>query len=182
MVTQYSGPGSGPQPWGTISLILWGALLACGIWAIFRLKQQTKFRVALGLMILGQLLLHMIYGEETFLYSIHFAPLLVILAALGTLTRMRLVVLMLAGALVLSMAINNGLQFGRATNVVNCLKQNDTRIIAEPLFSLPSSASAEEKQPLDKAKLIATCGGEAQDTGKQARNWSYTDHIARLRR
>ena len=67
-------------------------------------------------------------------------------------------------------------------NLVNCLKQNDTRIIAEPLFSLPSSASAEEKQPLDKAKLTATCGGEAQDTGKQARNCSYTDHIARLRR
>jgi hypothetical protein len=44
MITQYAWPGSGPQPWGLISVVLWGALLACGLWAIVRLKQQIKLR------------------------------------------------------------------------------------------------------------------------------------------
>jgi hypothetical protein len=130
MVTQYSLPGSGTQPWGMITVVLWGVLLGCGIWAFFRIKQQTRFRIALGLMILGQLILCLVYGEETFLYALHFAPLLLILAALSTLSRIRLVVLVLAGVLLVTMGINNGSQFIKATETIQCLKHNDVRTTA----------------------------------------------------
>ena len=72
----------------------------------------------LGLTLLGQLGLHLLYGEETFLYALHFAPLLVVFAACSTLTRMRLVGLVLAGALVISAGVNNAMQFRTATAVL----------------------------------------------------------------
>ncbi|MBD2251307.1 hypothetical protein [Nostoc parmelioides] len=77
------------------------------------MKKHLKFRIVLGLTILGQLALHSVYGDETFLFSLHFAPLLVVLAALSTLTRARPLALVLAGMLVLIVSVNNGLQFSK---------------------------------------------------------------------
>jgi hypothetical protein len=47
----------------------------------------------------GQFALHAVYGIETFLYALHFQPLLVLLVAYGTRTRLR--PLLLAACLVL---------------------------------------------------------------------------------
>lgn len=115
IVTQTSAPGSATL-WGSIPVVLWTALLSLGLWGLFSLRQQLKLRIFVGLVLLGQLALHLLYGDETFLYALHFAPLLVVLAALSTLTRARPLALILAGALVLSMGTNNGLQFGKATD------------------------------------------------------------------
>lgn len=114
MLTQASHPGSGSF-WGAVAVGLWIALIGLGLWALFSVKQHSKLRIVLGLTLLGQLLLHAVYGDETFLYSLHFAPLLVVLAALSTLTRTRRLGLILAGMLLLSAGINNGLQFNQAT-------------------------------------------------------------------
>ena len=114
MLTQASSPGSGSF-WGIVAIVLWSALLVLGLWGLFSVIQHIKVRTVLGLTLLGQLVLHILYGEETFLYSLHFAPLLVVLAALSTLTRARLLSLLLAGMLVLCAGINNGLQFLQAT-------------------------------------------------------------------
>ena len=72
----------------------------------------------IGLALLGQLALHSVYGRETFLYSLHFAPLLVVLAGLSVLTRVRPLALVLALILTLTVGINNGLQFSKAITVV----------------------------------------------------------------
>jgi hypothetical protein len=117
MVTQLSAPGSGSL-WGKIAVVLWTALLGLGIWGLFSIKQHPKLRIVLGLTILGQLVLHLLYGEETFLYSLHFAPLLIILAAMSTLTRARPLGLVLAGLLLVCAGINNGLEFNRATETI----------------------------------------------------------------
>lgn len=102
--------------WGIIAVLSWTALLALGIWGFFSTKQHPKLRIVLGLTILGQLLIHSIYGTaETFIYSLHFAPLLVTLAAFSTLTRLRWVGLALAGLLVVSAGINNRGQFNQLT-------------------------------------------------------------------
>jgi hypothetical protein len=79
------------------------------------LKQHPKFRLVLGLTLLGQLGLHILYGNETFLYALHFAPLLILLAALSTLTRARLLGLLLAVMLLLTAGIDNSEQFQQAT-------------------------------------------------------------------
>jgi hypothetical protein len=102
--------------------VFWVALLGLGLWALFSIGQHRRLRIVLGLTLLGLLAQHMVFGEETFLYSIHFAPLLVILAALSTLTRARPVALVLTRALVLSAGINNNLQFISATELVQCIE------------------------------------------------------------
>lgn len=115
LATNTLTPGSGGI-WGTVAAISWTILLIIGIWGLFTTKQQPKLRIALGLIIIGQLLIHSVYGaRETFIYSLHFAPLLLVLAAFSSLTRLRLVALVLAGLVVISAGINNRSQFDRVT-------------------------------------------------------------------
>lgn len=111
--TQFSDPGSGSL-WGLIAVGLWTALLGLGLWGFFSTKQHFKLRIVLGLTLLGQLILHSLYGDETFLYSLHFAPLLVVLAAFSTLTRARPIALLLTAMLVVTAGMNNYLQFHQA--------------------------------------------------------------------
>lgn len=118
MSVQMSSPGSG-SVWGTIAVVLWIALLSLGLWGLFSTRKHLRLRVVLGLTILGQLALHTVYGNETFLYTLNFLPLLVVLAALSTLTRARLLALVLAGMLVLSAGMNNILQFNQAVAFIN---------------------------------------------------------------
>ena len=114
MLTQFSSPGSGYW-WGAIIVGLWTALLGLGAWSFFSVKQHPKFRLVLSLILLGQLVLHLVYtGRETFLYSLHFAPLLVVFAAFSSLTRARLFGLILASLIVLTAGVNNSLQFNQA--------------------------------------------------------------------
>jgi hypothetical protein len=58
------------------------------------------------------------YGtDETFLYTLHFAPLLLVLAALSSVTPARSLALVLTGMLVVSAGINNILQLNQAINL-----------------------------------------------------------------
>lgn len=110
-------PGSGSF-WGMVAAITWTCLIAIGVLGFFYVKKYNKFRIVLGLTILGQLLMHSIYGaelEETFIYSLHFAPLLLAVAAFAALTPLRLVALALSGVLVISAGINNVSQFKQVT-------------------------------------------------------------------
>ena len=111
---QLANVGSGGF-WGVISVALWAVLLLLGLWSFFTTRQNLKFRIALAVGLLGQLLLYTVYGEETFLYAIHIVPFLIALCALSSLTRFRLLVLTLATVLVVSGGINNGIQFTQAT-------------------------------------------------------------------
>jgi hypothetical protein len=111
-------PGSGSF-WGMIAVIAWTGLLLLGLWGYFSTKRQLKLRIVLGFTILGQLLIHSVYGTgETFIYSLHFAPLLLALAAFASLTRLRLGGLALASLLVISAGINNRLQFNQLTTAL----------------------------------------------------------------
>ncbi|MDJ0707545.1 MAG: hypothetical protein QNJ46_30080 [Leptolyngbyaceae cyanobacterium MO_188.B28] len=115
LTTQLSSPGSASF-WGAAGVVVWLALLGLGFWSLFSLKQHPKFRLVLGLSLLGQLALHLVYGDETFLYSLHFAPLLLIVAALTTLTPYRRWGLLLASGVLLCTVINNYQQFVYATD------------------------------------------------------------------
>jgi len=86
---------------------------------VFRIAPHRPARAVLGLTFLGQLPLHLVYGSETFLYGLHFVPLLVVLAALSTQTPARPVALLLAGALVVTATTNNVTQFTKATSYLH---------------------------------------------------------------
>jgi hypothetical protein len=166
MATQPTLPGSGSL-WGGVAVGLWIILLGLGLWALFSIKQHRRLRIVLGLLLLGQLVLHIIYGEETFLYSLHFGPLLVILAALSTLTRKRRVVLVLVVALLVSAGINNGLQFARATEFVQCLSLNEPQTsntyVMPPISEvLADTSSFKEFSTVEQ--LLPTCNHYSNST------------------
>jgi hypothetical protein len=95
-----------------------------GMWAWIQLKQHGRFRIMLGVTLLGQLVLHMVYGNETFLYSLHVMPLLILVAAASTLTRARPVALALTALLLATMFINNLVQFEQAKSMVRDIYQH----------------------------------------------------------
>lgn len=104
--TQFSRAGSF-SIYGKLALVAWAVLLAIGVYALVTLSDFGGFRLALGLTIAGQLALHTIYGAETFLYGADYGPLLIAMTALGTRTRFRLVVLVLAVGCIAGFAANN---------------------------------------------------------------------------
>jgi hypothetical protein len=106
MLTQPAAPGSA-GPLGMVSVGLWIALLAIGCVALLTLRKHGRLRLFLAGVIAGQLVLHMAFGNETFLYAPNFLPLLVGLVALGLLTRMRPAVLALASLLLVTNTVNN---------------------------------------------------------------------------
>jgi hypothetical protein len=106
MLTQPSAPGSA-GPLGVASVVLWGGLLALGFAALITMKTHGRLRLFLALVIAGQFALHILFGNETFLYAPNFLPLLIGLAALALLTPMRPVVLVMASALLLTNGVNN---------------------------------------------------------------------------
>ncbi len=96
----------------TIAIISWSGLLLFGVFGFFVTKKHAKLRIVLGLTLTAQLVMHSIYGVgETFIYSLHFIPLLLLLVAFSLFTRLRLVSLVLAVVLLISAGINNRAQF-----------------------------------------------------------------------
>src|SRR5688572_23914727 len=82
-------------------------LLALGAVQLFRDRSRPALRWTLALSVLYQLLLHLLYGRELFLYAIHFVPLLVIVASYATTSRWRTAVLALSVVFSLANAANN---------------------------------------------------------------------------
>jgi hypothetical protein len=93
--------------WGPVALAAWIVLLACGAWAMVSIERLRRYRMLIVLALAGQLALHLVYGEETFLYTFNWLPVLVSAAALATLTRLRPLVLPVALLLVVAAAQHN---------------------------------------------------------------------------
>jgi len=111
---QKSGLGSAGFH-GAVATGIWAALLSLGVWSLVTLRQHLQWRLVLTGTLLGQLVLHLLYGSETFLYSLHFAPLLIVLAAHVVLTPARPVARLLAVALIVFGGINNAGQLLEST-------------------------------------------------------------------
>ncbi len=101
MLSAQQVPG---DPWWWLIAGLWLVLLGAGI--LTTIGSLTPFRVYLLIAMAFNLLLHSFYGYETFLYSLHFLPILVILAAQAA-TRYRRSALSLAAVVALLCAIRN---------------------------------------------------------------------------
>lgn len=111
---QFSAPGSA-GPLGLLAVGLWSGLLLNGLRRMVTLDCHLGFRLVLGSMLAFEVLLHMLYGEETFVYSLNFMPLLLGVAVLGTLGPGRRIVTGVAAVLVLCAGLNNWQQFQEAT-------------------------------------------------------------------
>jgi hypothetical protein len=100
------------------ALVSWLCLLGFAAWALARVPQYPRFRTLLALAIAGQLALHLVYGNETFLYALDWIPLLIAAAALASLTRWRPLVLTLAALFAITAGLHNTAQLKVALDLV----------------------------------------------------------------
>lgn len=97
--------------WGAAAALAWLALLLLGWRQLMRQPLLRTWRWMLAVTVAGQLAMHCIIGRETFLYTMHVAPLLVLVSACGCLGRRRTLSLTLAAAVAIAAAVNNWQQF-----------------------------------------------------------------------
>ena len=106
MSVQRAQPGSASL-WGEIGVGLWLALLLLGIVSLLSVREQRPLRIVLAGFILGQWAMHIIYGEETILYAMHYAPPMILVVALASHTKLRPAALALTALLIPCAALNN---------------------------------------------------------------------------
>jgi len=122
VVTNQDVPATSGTPFAIAASVAWITLLGCGLLGALggiRNDLRRPFVAGLGLMLLGQMVLHSIYGNPTFLYAPHFLPLLVALAALSWFTPLRWLALGLAGVACVAGGVNNVHAFRSAAALAN---------------------------------------------------------------
>ncbi|CAM5771479.1 hypothetical protein LMIY3S_03522 [Labrys miyagiensis] len=92
---------------GPVASFAWVALLMLGAWGAVRNRRFRSFSLGLALMILGNGALHSVYGEVTFLYTMHTIPLLTILAAMSWFSPGRWIGIGLAAVVITAGGWNN---------------------------------------------------------------------------
>lgn len=131
ITNQYSGIGT--LPWnGRLAVVAWITLLCLGIFGAFRARAQRPVVLGLGLMLLAQVVLHSVYGEVTFLYAPHFAPMLIVLSALSWFAGAHRLVVGLALVVALLGGSSNLLQVRTAAALANTLVEEKAADRAEP--------------------------------------------------
>ncbi len=99
---------------GVMAVFLWMFLLFYGLWNMFKQNKNKKFILIVLLLLGGQLGLHIFYGEETFLYSLHFFPLLLVASSYSLNSKYRNIILVSISFLIIFSGINNIQQFSVA--------------------------------------------------------------------
>jgi len=111
--------GVSHQAWpGNVAAVAWTLLLVLALGVLNQVYCLWTVQMLISL-ILAQLALHFIVGWETFVYSLHFGPLLVILTATVALTRLRPLALGLALTVALFGGYNNHTRFREASRLLS---------------------------------------------------------------
>jgi hypothetical protein len=110
-------------PWrsgvlATMSFCVWLPLLCLGLKQLLFGSIAGRIRLLFAAVLAGQLALHLLYGEETFLYALHFLPLLIVTAALAATGPFRRTALALAAVLLITAGTNNIIRFREARRVM----------------------------------------------------------------
>ncbi len=106
--TQGAIPGTG-SPFAGLALALWTVFLVAGCIGLLRSSEPAEqpFRLTLIASLVGQMAIHLAYGDETFLYALHFIPLLICLATFANRTRLKPAIPALALGLLVSLLASN---------------------------------------------------------------------------
>ena len=113
----------------------WLSLFAIGIWGAVRNRELRPVAVALGLMVISQAALHSVYGDPTFMYSPHFLPPLLAVAAFSWFTPVRWFALVLALGVLFLGGKNNLAQFDAAAALATMeIEKGGNRIRADEGF------------------------------------------------
>ena len=99
--------------------IIWASVFCLGSYALVKWNENKKAKMFFLLVLAGQLVLHILYGDETFLYSLHWVPFLIIIAAMGVKGRFKNIVRVLTLVLIVGVGFNNIQQFIQVTSIVD---------------------------------------------------------------
>jgi hypothetical protein len=104
--------------WPQVALSgLWCAVLALGFVGLWTRRNARQLAFGAGLMLLAQLAVGVLYGEESFLYAASIAPILVYVAAFAYDTKLKWLGLGATAAVVVFGGWNNAHQFMRASEL-----------------------------------------------------------------
>ncbi|WP_424831818.1 hypothetical protein [Ruegeria sp.] len=102
---------------GVIGLVAWAIVFVFGlVTAVVKPGPNKVIAQALVYYLLFQVLLHLFYGDETFLYSLNFVPAMLLLAGFSVLGRARPVFLTVAVVAIPFLAYNNISEYLRVTS------------------------------------------------------------------
>jgi hypothetical protein len=107
---------------GWIGAIGWGVLFVAGGIRLFQTEQRRELLLVVGGFLAFQFLLHLIYGDEPFLYSLHFLPALVLIAALSLTGRHGRVMVVVMGLCILCNLANNYTRLQEAAGLLPSLQ------------------------------------------------------------
>ncbi len=119
----------GAGPWGQVASALWLALLTGAAFQTARSRPRLELATVLGLVLLGQLALHLPYGCETFLYAAHFTPLLLLWASQGLQAVRPLAAVAFTLVLAACLALNNGTQLSRSLEALREIAEAEPRAV-----------------------------------------------------
>ncbi|MEM5518137.1 hypothetical protein WNY37_14355 [Henriciella sp. AS95] len=109
-----------------IAVIAWVLLFGLGLWGAVLRKDLRLPLIGAGAALVLQTLLHLIYGEVTFLYSMSFMPLLILFASCSWFSPYRTVSIVAAGLVLVFGVINNTSRFQETIDVADCLADVDS--------------------------------------------------------
>ena len=119
---QHADLGAGGWP-RRVGLLAWAALLAIGFTGFVRTLRTSGPALTVAAIVVAEVSLHLVYGTETFLYSLNLVPMLIVIAAHGTRTRARFLVAPLAAVLLVC---------GGMTNLRMCVESRQYLRSAQP--------------------------------------------------
>ncbi len=140
-------------PKGEIAPLLaagsWVVLFGLGVWGAVRHRAFRLPMLAAGTLLLAQTLLHTIYGEVTFLYSMHYLPLLMLVAAFSWFTAPRSLVLGLCACVIAFGGLNNVRRLQTTIDGAACLTQLET-VHAYQYYENVKMGAGRDLKPEDK--------------------------------
>jgi hypothetical protein len=132
LTMQHAPVGSGGSL-GFVALGSWLLVLALASMGIRHAPRPLAIVIAGTLA--GQLMLHAVYGEESFLYTLQLVPVLIVAASFAVETRARHLAIALAVAFIVAGAVNNGRQFTKALELAARVRTEAPVHIPTPLTS-----------------------------------------------
>jgi hypothetical protein len=101
-----------------VGLLAWVALLGIGVYSLVRARSKRKLVFVLACTVVGQFALHLVYGRETVLFSLHYLPVLIILIGVGCSMFLRTLSRVLVCVLIVCAVIANLSEFSQARGVL----------------------------------------------------------------
>ena len=102
------------SPIGWIATVSWAAMLGAGFVGMVQRPELKQFSLAVAGYLAAQTVLHMVYGDEPFLYSLHFLPAMIVVCQFGFLGSAKHVSRLAASIFIVTAAIANHVSLHQA--------------------------------------------------------------------